>query len=183
MECSVIKAAISEKGAARAACKSAQMREDGSVHAECHLVYLPFWYATYRCEVKRFLLPARTGLLGAGADAFIGFVSLIAGLPEVELADIPQERLLPRRYDWSAVDEMVEKQVIEYFVHKFRRVPKASLEQFSLIYRPTWVCGLGTGSSPIIRCIDAHSGDPLYYLDNVAEEIAELAKSADTRSG
>jgi hypothetical protein len=27
----------------------------------------------------------------------------------------------------------------------------------------------------VIRCVDAHSGDPLYYLDKKAEEIAGLA--------
>ena len=174
MECSVIKAVVSEKEAARAAYRSAQMKTDGAP-AQCRLVYTPFWYATFRCELKRFLLPTRTGLVGAGADAFTGFVSLATGLPQTELCDIPSEAILPRRFDWTAVSEGTHRQVLEYFVHEFRRVPESRLEQFCLIHRPIWVCRLGGEAAGIVRCVDAHSGDPLYYLDQMAEEIAALA--------
>ena len=174
MQCNVIPTVVNEKAALRAACRSAQMRVDHGMPYRCRLVFLPMWFATYRCEIRRFLLPARTGLMGAGEDAFTGFVSLAAGVPKTELCEMPPETTLPSRFDWPSVSEPIQRQVVEYFVHKFRRVPDAKLEQFSLIYRPTWACVLGIGSGHIVRCIDAHSGDPLYYLDEVAEEITPL---------
>lgn len=180
MECSVVQTTVTEHAAAETALRSAELRgrrnagnRAGSVR--CKLVYSPFWSALFRCEVKRVLLPPRRGMIGAGADAFSGFVSLIAGAVKTTKGDIEESLSLPLRFDWSEVQEQAQKHVRSYFVYKLRRVPSCAVDRVELIYRPLWVCVLDVEGQRVIRCVDAHSGDPLYYLDKKAEEIAGLA--------
>jgi hypothetical protein len=179
MEVSVVPTIVTEKAAIEIAVRSAELRRrnagEGGVAAACKLMYSPFWSAIFRCEVKRVLLPPRRGAIGAGADAFSGFVSLIAGAVRTTVGDVQENLLLPPRFQWPEVQEKARRHVTDYFVHKLRRVPTCTEEKVELIYRPIWVAVLDLDGQRVIRCVDAHSGDPLYYLDKSAEEIAGLA--------
>lgn len=179
MEVSVVPATVAEKAAIEIARRSAELRGrrnggDGRGSDKCKLVYSPFWAATFRCEVKRVLLPPRRGVIGAGADAFSGFVSLIAGAVRTTVGDVQESLLLPLRFQWAEVQEKALRHVTDYFVYKMRRVPSCTVDRVDLIYRPIWVSVLSVEGQRVIRCVDAHSGDPLYYLDRNAEEIAGL---------
>ncbi|HHX27890.1 MAG: hypothetical protein ACOX5Q_01435 [Bacillota bacterium] len=180
MECSVVQTTIEQEDAVETALKTAQMKgrrpaESGGIQARCRLMYSPFWSAKFRCEVKRVLLPPKRGVIAAGADAFSGFVSLIAGSVSTVNSDIQGDLLLPVRFDWPQVRERAQKHVKDFFVYKLRRVPTYMDEQVDFLYRPIWVCVLDDEGKEVIRCVDAHSRDPLYYLDSVADEIARLA--------
>lgn len=180
MEVSVVPTTVTEKTAIEIARRSAELRGrtnagDGGGSDKCKLVYSPFWAAIFRCEVKRVLLPPRRGMIGAGADAFSGFVSLIAGAVRTTEGDVQESPLLPLRFEWPEVQEKARRHVTDYFVHKLRRVPTCTEEKVELVYRPIWVAVLDVDGKRVIRCVDAHSGDPLYYLDKNAEEIAGLA--------
>lgn len=175
VECSVVKPVLGEKAAAQAAARSAEFKAEPGPAENRRLVYVPFWSAVFRCEIRRAFLGTRRGTVAAGADAFSGFVSLVSGIPETTLQDIPDHSLLPLRFTRPDVESQMTKQVTDYLVRRLRRVPDVSVAEFHLLYRPAWVCLLDADGRRIVRTIDAHSGDPMYYLDKLGDEIAGFA--------
>lgn len=139
------------------------------------MIFIPFWIGGVKIEIeKRLFVPAKLSFMLLAMEAVEGNVGLSEGFPRDILKLKANNRyvVLPKINEEMA-REGLRKFTMDYMIRRYSLLPKISVGEISLIYKPYWYTkGSGKYGKKFLL-IDAEVGGIDYNLrDFLFDELA-----------
>jgi len=138
-------------------------------------IFIPFWIGGAKTKIeKKLFRPTKVSFIFLAMEAIKGNVGLCEGFPSKILnLKIPNSRyvVLPKIEEKRARDGFV-KFITEYVIRRYSLLPKVSVGEIALVYKPFWYIGGSSKFGKTFLLIDAEIGEINYNLrDSLFDEL------------